>query len=120
MTDVSICTLRITMVVIADLPNVVLCILYVAIEDLDKVKDALEFFSDWNRLGLKLGLHPDLLKRISRNKQEVEDQLEEMLRNWLQMNCMDSEKEPTWSQLVAAVKPIDRALSIRIEKKYLS
>ena len=91
----------------------------VAIEDLRDVKDALEHFSDWNKLGHNLKLHPDLLEKISKDKHEVDDRLEKVLRNWLKMNSMESENEPTWSQLVAAVKPIDRALSKRIKKQYL-
>ena len=79
------------------------------------VKDALGYFSDWNNLGHNLGLHPLLLKRISEDKNKVDHQLEEVL----QMNCMDSKKEPTWNQLVAAVEPVDLALSINIERKYL-
>ena len=92
----------------------------VAIKNLQEVKAALGYLSDWNNLGLNLGLHPDLLKRISKDRHEVDDRLEEVLRNWLQMNTMDSDKEPTWNQLVAAVKPIDCALSIKISKKYLT
>ena len=91
----------------------------VAIKNLQEVKAALGYLSDWNNLGLNLGLHPDLLKRISKDKHEVDDRLEEVLRNWLQMKCMDSDKEPTWNQLVAAVKPINPALSINIAKQNL-
>ena len=91
----------------------------IAIENLKELKDALGYFSDWNNLGLNLGLHPDLLKRISEDKHNVDGRVEEVLRNWLQMKCTDSEKEPTWNQLVAAVRPIDPALSIHISKKYL-
>ena len=91
----------------------------VAIENLKKVKDALDYFSDWKNLGHNLKLHPDLLERISKNKHEVDDRLEEVLRKWLKRKSMDSDKEPTWSQLVAAVEPIDRALSDKIKEKYL-
>ena len=91
----------------------------IAITNLKEVKDVLGYLSDWNNLGLNLGLHPDLLKRISEDKHNVDCRLEEFLRNWLQMKCMDSEKEPTWNQLVAAVRPIDPALSISIDEKYL-
>ena len=91
----------------------------IAIKNLKEVKDALGYFSDWNNLGHNLELHPDLLHRISKNKHDVDDRLEEVLRNWLQMKSMDSDKEPTWNQLAAAVKPIDCALSKNLEKKYL-
>ena len=90
----------------------------VAIKNLQEVKAALGYLSDWNNLGLNLGLHPDLLERISKDKHEVDGRLEEVLRNWLQMKCMDSDKEPTWNQLVAAVKPINPALSINIRQTY--
>ena len=90
-----------------------------AIKNLQEVKAALGYFSDWNNLGLNLGLHPDLLERISKDKHEVDGRLEEVLRNWLQRKFMDSDKEPTWNQLVAAVEPIDYALSDNIKKKYL-
>ena len=102
-----------------DLPDVVvLCIL--AIKHLKEVKDSLGYFTDWNNLGLNLQLHPDLLKRISKNTHDIDDRLREVLRNWLQMKGMDSDEEPTWSQLVAAVKPIDHALSSEIKEKYLN
>ena len=93
--------------------------MYVAIKNLEEVKAALDYFSEWNNLGLKLGLHPDLLKRISKDKQEVDERLEAVLRNWLKMKCMDSRKQPTWNQLVAAVKQLDPALANEIEKKHL-
>ena len=96
------------------------CAYCIAIKHLKEVKDSLGYFSHWNSLGLNLGLHPDLLKRISKNAHDVNDRLEEVLRNWLQMECMDGDEEPTWSQLVAAVKPIDHALSISIKEKYLN
>ena len=89
----------------------------VAIENLKEVKDALGYFSDWSLLGLNLGLHPDLLQAILEDKYTVNGRLEEVLRNWLQMKSMDSKQEPTWNQLVTAVKPIDPALSEEISKK---
>ena len=118
--DISIRTPKLTLVVVADLPGVVIFVhTCIAIENLKEVKDALGYFSDWNNLGHNLGLHPDLLRKISKDKHSIDDRLEEVLHSWLQMECMDIEEEPTWNQLVAAVKPINRALSINIEKKYL-
>ena len=91
------------------------CAYCIAIKDLDAVKDALGYFADWNNLGLKLGLHPDLLQRISRNKHDVDDRLEEVLRNWLNKKTMEDEQKPTWDQLVVALRPINRALSDQIK-----
>ena len=95
---------------------------HVAIEDLNQVEEELRYFSDWNQLGLKLGLHPDLLLMIGQDptKQSLAERVEEVLRKWLKRECMDSQKEPTWSQLVNALDPIDRALSIKSKKKYLN
>ena len=67
-----------------------------------------------------LGLHPDLLKSISKDQSKVEDRLKEVLRNWLRKDSMDSDKKPTWSHLAAALKPINCAPSFNIIAKELS
>ena len=105
-------------VVMTDLPDMLLfCAYWIEIEDLDKVKDALGFFSDWNNLGLKLDLHPDLLEGISKSYQDVYDRLDQVLRNWLNKKTMHK-KKPTWSALVAALESINYALSEKIKKKH--
>ena len=88
----------------------------VAIVNLKEIKDALGYFSDWNSLGLNLGLHPRLLEVISVDRHSVQDRQDEVLRNWLSKNYIDRGKEPTWSQLVAAIEPINPALSMYISK----
>ena len=78
------------------------------------MKAALGYFSDWNNLGLKLGLHPDLLQRISDDKPNVDGRLQEVLRKWLK----NEELRPSWNQLVIALKPIDCALSNQIKRDH--
>ena len=95
------------------------CAYWIAIEDLETVKDALGFFADWNNLGLKLDLHPNLLERISKNNHDVDDRLDKVLRNWLNKETMHK-RTPTWSALVAALEPINYALSEKIRKKHLN
>ena len=94
------------------------CSYWIAIEDLETVKDVLGYFADWNNLGLKLGLHPDLLERISKNNHDVDDRLDKVLRNWLNKKTMGKNKKTTWSILVAALEPINHALSEKIKEKH--
>ena len=89
----------------------------IAIEDLKEVTDALPYFSKWKPLGRNLGLHPNLLERIAVDNNNAQDQLDEVLRNWLRKNVMDRTKDPTWCSLAEAVDPIDGTMSEEIKKK---
>ena len=92
----------------------------IAIEDLKEVKAALGYFPEWKNLGLNLELHPNLLEVILEDKHNVNDRLEEVLRNWLSKNYKDKEKDPTWSQLASAVETINGALSEQIKQQHPS
>lgn len=66
--------------------------------------------SNWRRLGLKLGLHHDLLSEIAKDEKECIDCLMVMLAEWLKGNYMVTEGYPLPSHysLCIAVNEIDK------------
>ena len=95
------------------------CAFCIAEDHLKNVKTALGIFSSWKDLGLNLGLRASALEEIEKDHKFVKDQLREVLQRWLKrIDNIDKNVCPTWSQLVEAVEPINRALSDEIKKKY--
>ena len=91
----------------------------IAEDHLKHVKTALGNFSRGKDLGLELGLRATALEEIERDHKFVKDQLHEVLQRWLKrIDNIDKNVCPTWSQLVKAVEPINRALSDEIKDKY--
>ena len=66
--------------------------------------------SNWRRLGLKLGLHHDLLSEIARDQNKCNECLMVMLAEWLKGNYMVTEGYPLPSHysLCIAVNEIDK------------
>ena len=96
------------------------CAYLIAIIDKREVWEELGYFPDWNNLGLQLGLSPDLLAMISTDKSTIHERVDAVLENWLRNNVINKAIKPTWAQLVAAVKPIDYALSEKIKENHPS
>ncbi|CAI8022085.1 hypothetical protein GBAR_LOCUS12998 [Geodia barretti] len=77
----------------------------------------------WKKVGLALRLDPDLLDRIEAEKNDVEDNLSDTLKEWLKKSYdTESFGDPSWKLLVDAVAhPVggkDRALAMEIAAKY--
>ena len=77
----------------------------------------------WKKVGLALRLDPDLLDRIEAEKNDVEDNLSDTLKEWLKKSYdTESFGDPSWKLLVDAVAhPFggkDRALAMEIAAKY--
>ena len=83
------------------------------------VKRELGHFAHSKELGLNLGLSPQLLEVIERDYRWTSEQLGAILLKWLERNY-DLEKYglPSWSALVNAVEPIDRALALTIKTNH--
>lgn len=85
------------------------------ISDLADVLDALrkhEFLiTQWELLGVQLGLHPNALKVIeAENRSSIEQCLCDMLSKWLKLNYNFKEKgRPSWQGLVVALGIIRQA-----------
>ena len=77
----------------------------------------------WKKIGLALRLDPNLLNRIEARKNDTEENLSDVVEEWLKMSY-DTEKfgDPSWKLLVDAVAhPFggkDRALALQIAAKY--
>ena len=69
------------------------------------LKDAGFASSDWEKLGLALGLHIDTLRTIERDKVDVDQCLSKCLTLWLEK--ADQVKETTWSTLANALEDIN-------------
>ena len=95
-----------------------LCAYRTAINDKQAVLKELGHCSDWNNLGLNLGLSPTLLDTIEANDSKVQVRMSAVVSNWLKKQGIDKTKEPTWRQLVEAVEPINYALAQEIKKKH--
>ena len=77
----------------------------------------------WKKVGLALRLDPDLLDRIEAEKNDVEDNLSDTLKEWLKKSYdTESFGDPSWKLLVDAVAHRaggkDRALAMEIAAKY--
>ena len=77
----------------------------------------------WKKIGLALQLDPDLLDRIEARKNDDEDNLSDVLKEWLKKSYdTESFGDPSWKLLVDAVAhPFggkDRALALQIAAKY--
>ena len=77
----------------------------------------------WKKVGLALRLDPNLLRRIEAKKNDVEDNLSDVLEEWLKKSYdTESFGDPSWKLLVDAVAhPFggeDRALPMEIAAKY--
>ena len=96
-----------------------IALLFVEIEQLQDVLQELPDFTEWERLGLKLGLSQRKLNVIEEDGRRIAKCLSKVIQEWLKRNH-DEENygTPTWSNLVKAIKPIDKALAVQIEKKY--
>ena len=94
------------------------CAYLTAINDLRKVKKEVSSISNWRELGLNLDLSANLLDEIEQDESKVRGRMGAVLSNWLKQQGIDKAKKPTWHQLVAAVEPIDYALSLEIEQNH--
>ena len=77
------------------------------IDDLFSIIDELHPLAHkWKQIGLALELQPDVLSNIRKNKDSVEDCLEEMLTMWLKKANVCNRAQlgdPSWKILVCAV-----------------
>ena len=81
--------------------------------------DALGHFARWNELGLHLGLTYAQLEVIKSEKGSNNERLVAVLSEWLKQNYNTEEYGlPSWSQLAAALQPIDRALANTIKEQH--
>ena len=106
------------MVVVIDLAAVaVFCSYSIATAHLGKIKKQLGPFAEWKNLGLYLGISPDLLEVIEK-KPSVNQQLHDVLYNWLiqNYNKVDEDDLPSWDRLADAVDVINPALASTIRK----
>ncbi|CAI8020091.1 hypothetical protein GBAR_LOCUS12024, partial [Geodia barretti] len=77
----------------------------------------------WKKVGLALRLDPNFLNRINAKQNDVEDNLSDVLEEWLKKSYdTESFGDPSWKLLVDAVAhPVggkDRALAMEIAAKY--
>ena len=81
---------------------------YAGIDDLFKVKMSLRPISDWQSLGLALGLLYPTLKKIEKEQHGMIDKCErEMLAAWLQQQYnVHQHGVPSWSTLQTALRNI--------------
>ena len=84
-------------------------LLYTGIDDLLDVKIALKNLTDWQSLGLALGLVYSTLKKIDEDQRGKTDKcVMEMLAAWLQQQDNVSKKGvPSWWMLRTALRKID-------------
>ena len=96
-----------------------IALLFVGIEQLQNVLQELPDFTDWERLGLRLGLRQGKLNVIDADGKKTSDRLSKVIQEWLMRN--HNEKEygpPTWSNLTKAIEAIDNSLALKIKEKY--
>ena len=77
----------------------------------------------WKKIGLALRLDPNLLNRIEAKTNDTEDNLSDVVEEWLKKSYnTESFGDPSWKLLVDAVAhPFggkDRALALQIAAKY--
>lgn len=59
--------------------------------------------SRWEAVGLELGVSPNDLQAIDRDKNQCEDKLREVCRYWLQGNVVNKDKQPNMDKLIKAI-----------------
>ena len=92
-----------------------------AIKDLVDVKRELGPFARWRGLGLNLGISVESLEVIENDYRWTDDQLEVVLLQWLKRNYdLNEHGLPSWRRLAEAVKPIDKALALKIQDRHTS
>ena len=100
---------------------VLFCAFCIATEHLVDVKRELDDFAQWRDLGLNLGLSSSFLEVIEEDYPRANERLEAVLRRWLKKNYnLQQHGSPSWSRLVRAVEPINRALAITIKERHTS
>ena len=96
-----------------------IALLFVEIEQLQDVLQELPDFTEWEKLGLNLGLRQGKLNVIEEDCRRNANRLSKVIQEWLRRNHNEKQYgRPTWSNLVKAIKPIENALALEIEKKH--
>ena len=78
-------------------------------------KELLPLAIHWNSIGTLLGIQKNVLDRIRDDKEGVNDQLQEMVAEWLKQ----VDPPPTWKQLAEEVEIIDPTKAQNIKGKYI-
>ena len=95
------------------------CAYFTATENLRVVKEELGEFSEWYDLGLNLGLSPDSLDVIKEDERMIKGRVRAVLLKWLRKKYdVEQYGSPSWSTLVGAVEPINRALALAIKNRH--
>ena len=99
--------------------NAIITLLFVGTTQLGIVLKELPNFTQWDTLGLNLGIVQGKLDQIDADSRNVSNRVSKVIQEWLKRNHNEEEYgPPTWNNLVKAVKPIDKELALDIEAKY--
>ena len=85
--------------------------------DTGDILNAIGLFSDWEKLGMNLGISPKRLKIFNTQERgDISKCTTEMISSWLKWQD-DVQKKglPSWKRLVDAVRPLDPKLAVEIE-----
>ena len=82
------------------------------------VMEELQHFGEWRELGINLGVHEGQLNVFENDASRTYSRLSKVIEHWLKRNHNEEEcGPPTWGNLAKAMKAIDKALAMKIEKK---
>ena len=92
---------------------------FVAILEMKAVMDDLQRFAEWRELGRNLGVDEGQLNIFESDAGQTHGRLSKVIQHWLNRNHNEEEfGPPTWGNLAKAIKPIDKARAMKIEKKH--
>ena len=92
---------------------------FVAIGKMKAVMDDLQGFAEWRELGRNLGVDEGQLNVFESDDIHTLGRLSKVIQHWLKRNHNEEEcGPPTWGNLAKAMKPINKALALRIEAKH--
>ena len=95
------------------------CAYLTATEDLLAVEQELGEFSKWKDLGLNLGLSADSLEVIEEDQRLTKGRVQAVLLKWLRKEYrVDKHEPPSWKALAEAVRPVNRALAMKIYDRH--
>ena len=66
---------------------------------------------EWKNIGTLLEIPSGTLDKITCDEQSTYDRLREMLREWLKLN----NPQPTWTQVIEAVKPFNPSIADKMK-----
>ena len=90
-----------------------------AIDQMRAVLDELPRIALWKEFGRNLGIDEEQLNVIEVDIIRTHGRLSKVIEHWLKRNHNEREcGPPTWGNLAKAIKPIDKALAMKIEAKH--